>query len=147
MRSVCAGAMSVVLLLLPSAILRPHYAPGSCTAATTRRSTIPAMVSDQQRHNSYKGAKAAAQKFIDSGEAATVEEALRLHAASVRAAYDAKYSTEEQSVMGRKAKEAAGKKLIASGKAATLEEAYTLLGRRGAEAMAQKLVDLSLIHI
>ena len=50
-RSVCAGAMSVVLLLLPSAILRPHYAPGSCTAATTRRSTITAMVSDQQRHN------------------------------------------------------------------------------------------------
>ena len=70
-----------------------------------------------------------------------MEEALRLHAASARAAYDAKYSTEEQSAMARMAKEAAGKKLIASGKAATLEEAYTLLGRRGAEAMAQKLVD------
>ena len=68
-----------------------------------------------------KGAEAAAQKLVDNGDAATLEEAY--------------------SLQGRRGAEAAAQSLVDSGDAATLEEARSLLGRMGAKAAAQKLVD------
>ena len=64
-----------------------------------------------------RGAEAAAQKLVDNGDAATLEEAY--------------------SLQGRRGAEAAAQSLVDSGDAATLEEARSLLGRMGAKAAAQ----------
>ena len=99
------------------------------------------MLLADQRRDGRKQIEAAAQKLVDRGEAATLQEAIRLQASRARAAFDAKYSKEEQSVLGRKAYEAAAQNLVDSGDAATLEEAFTLQARKGKKASAQKAVD------
>merc|ERR1712196_658274 len=78
---------------------------------------------------------------IDSGEAANLEEAVKLHAKRAREAYEAKYSEEERKEFGRQGMLAAAQKLIDSGEAANLEEAMSLQGSIGNRAAAQKLVD------
>ena len=96
-----------------------------------------------------KGAEVAAQKLVDSGEAATLKEAysLRARKAAEAAAQiivdsgEAATLEEAWSMIGRKGAEAAAQKLVDSGEAATLKEAYSLQARKGAEAAAQKLVD------
>ena len=158
--------MSVsVLLLLSTAILHPHHANVHCRAATTARvqlhATEPAMVADERRRKGRNVAELAAQKLVDRGEAATVEEGIRLQAARARAAYEAKYTKEERAALSRKGTEVAAQKLVDSGDAATLQEGIRLqaaralaayeakyskeersaLSRKAYEATAQKFVD------
>ena len=51
---------------------------------------------EQRRELVRKRAEASAQKFIDSGEAATMEEAVQLNLARAREAFDAKYTGRER---------------------------------------------------
>ena len=65
---------------------------------------------------------ASLQNIIDRGEAATMEEAQALAAQNLRAAFDAKYSKEEQRELGKKARAATLQNAIDRGEAATMEE-------------------------
>ena len=88
-----------------------------------------------------RGAEVAAQKLVDSGDAATLKEAYSLQARiGARAAAQKRVDSGEAatlqegySLQGRKGAEVAAQKLVDSGEAATLEEAWSMLGRRGAE--------------
>ena len=68
-----------------------------------------------------EGSASSWQKLVDSGEAATLEEAGK--------------------ILSKRAYDARRQKLADSGEAATLEEAGKILNKRDREARRQKLVD------
>ena len=102
-----------------------------------------------------------AQKLVATGEAATIEEAIKLQARRARQAFEEKYSEEQRREIAAKGAAAVAQKYIDRGEASTLEEAYKLQGqvgrqafeakysesersalaRKGVKAHAQKLVD------
>ena len=86
---------------------------------------------EAQQLLSKQGHAASLQNMIERGEAATMEEAQALAAQNLRAAYDAKYSKEEQREIGKKALAASLQSMIDRGEAATMEEAQQLLSKQG----------------
>ena len=104
---------------------------------------------EEQREYGRKGHAAAMQNMVDSGEAATLEEAASLHgvrghtAAMQHIVDSGEAATLEEAARrhGARGHAAAVQKLVDSGKAATLEEAVRMHGGRAHAAAMQNMVE------